>query len=390
MSDGSLSQDEIDALLQGTDEVITDTPFALSGEGESSSIISDGEKNAFLEVIRSAASNQGSALGALLNKQVTIANPKIEVLDKGSLQDQLPEEIVEVKIDFEEGIIGEHLYILNVEDAEVIAGLMMGQEKGELTDASLSAIEEAMNTLVGNSITTMSRSIPQTIRSSPPKECRKQHKSAINFPAEENFVKVSYDLNIEGADPSTLIEVFSSQIVRDIAQVTMPAQPTQPAQAQPPGPGPQQPMQTPPAGQPMMPGFQQPMQPQAQPGGFMPMGQPGMAPYGQPVQQVPVSPVQFSNLQSQESVAPSGNIGLLMDVNMEMTVELGRTRKLIKDILGMGEGTIIELDKLAGEPVDILVNQKLIARGEVVVIDENFGVRVTEIVSPIERFVDIT
>jgi len=90
------------------------------------------------------------------------------------------------------------------------------------------------------------------------------------------------------------------------------------------------------------------------------------------------------------SPAEQGNIGLLMDVFMEMTVELGRTKRLIKDILGMGEGTIIELDKLAGEPVDILVNHKLIAKGEVVVIDENFGVRVTEIVSPMDRVVDLS
>ena len=98
--------------------------------------------------------------------------------------------------------------------------------------------------------------------------------------------------------------------------------------------------------------------------------------------------VQFPNLMPHGGAQESRNIGLIMDVYMEMTVELGRTRKLIKEILAMGEGTIIELDKLAGEPVDILVNHKLIAKGEVVVIDENFGVRVTEIVSPMDRFND--
>jgi flagellar motor switch protein FliN len=103
-----------------------------------------------------------------------------------------------------------------------------------------------------------------------------------------------------------------------------------------------------------------------------------------------VQAVQFPNLQMQPTSQEQGNIGLLMDVKMEMTVELGRTRKLIREILGMGEGTIIALDKLAGEPVDILVNQKLIAKGEVVVIDENFGVRVTEIVSPLERMSDMS
>jgi len=127
-------------------------------------------------------------------------------------------------------------------------------------------------------------------------------------------------------------------------------------------------------------GYQQPMY-QPQPGAyqspFMGMSQPN------------VQPVQFANLGMGRGAQESGNIGLIMDVYMELTVELGRTKKLIKDILGIGEGTIIELDKLAGEPVDILVNHKLIAKGEVVVIDENFGVRVTEIVSPIERMADM-
>ena len=102
-----------------------------------------------------------------------------------------------------------------------------------------------------------------------------------------------------------------------------------------------------------------------------------------------VQSVQFPHLSPHGGPQESGNIGLIMDVYMEMTVELGRTKKLIKEILNMGEGTIIELDKLAGEPVDILVNHKLIAKGEVVVIDENFGVRVTEIVSPSERMSDM-
>jgi len=106
---------------------------------------------------------------------------------------------------------------------------------------------------------------------------------------------------------------------------------------------------------------------------------------GMPFGQTNVQPVQFPSLMPHVGGQEMGNIGLIMDVTMEMTVELGRTRKVIKEILAMGEGTIIELDKLAGEPVDILVNHKLIAKGEVVVIDENFGVRVTEIVSPAER-----
>jgi flagellar motor switch protein FliN/FliY len=79
------------------------------------------------------------------------------------------------------------------------------------------------------------------------------------------------------------------------------------------------------------------------------------------------------------------NIGLLMDVDLQLSVELGRTYKKIRDVLDFTTGSVIELDKLAGEPADILINGKLLAKGEVVVIDENFGIRVTEIISPEER-----
>lgn len=120
-------------------------------------------------------------------------------------------------------------------------------------------------------------------------------------------------------------------------------------------------------------------------------GMPNMQMGGMPMQGMPmgaapnVQAVQYPSLMGGGMGGDQGNIGLLMDVFMEMTVELGRTKKPIKEILGFGEGTIIELDKLAGEPVDILVNHKPIAKGEVVVIDENFGVRITEILSPQER-----
>ncbi|MBP7462551.1 MAG: flagellar motor switch protein FliN, partial [Candidatus Delongbacteria bacterium] len=79
------------------------------------------------------------------------------------------------------------------------------------------------------------------------------------------------------------------------------------------------------------------------------------------------------------------NIDMLLDISLPITIELGRTSMLIRDILELGHGSIVELNKLAGEPVDILVNDKVIARGEVVVIDENFGVRITSLVGMEER-----
>jgi len=121
--------------------------------------------------------------------------------------------------------------------------------------------------------------------------------------------------------------------------------------------------------------------------GFQPMyQQPMMGMQGVPPN---VQPVQFGQLGNVTPPQEYGNIGLIMDVHMELTVELGRAKMLVKEILGLGEGNIIELDKLAGEPVDILVNHKPIAKGEVVVIEESFGVRVTEILPAMERMMEI-
>jgi flagellar motor switch protein FliN/FliY len=131
-----------------------------------------------------------------------------------------------------------------------------------------------------------------------------------------------------------------------------------------------------------------PMQFQTPAAGYdIPMQPPGPHTYGHSANRnVNVQPVQFANFGNAPFIQPDEtNLNLLLDIPLKVTVELGRTQKQIKDILELSQGSIIELDKLAGEPVDILVNNKLIAKGEVVVIDENFGVRVTDIVSQWDR-----
>ena len=226
----------------------------------------------------------------------------------------------------------------------------------------------------------------------------------VHFP-QGSFVLFSYPLTVDGS-VYTLWEIMGEEVAKSLivafggGQQETPktdnsfAQMSSPAAAQPQMAGMQQQM----GGMPMG-GMQMGMPQMGMPmGGMqqMPMGgmQMGMPQMGMPMgMQMPmntpnVQSVQYPMLQNGAVGMEQGNIGLIMDVFMEMTVELGRTKKLIKDILGMGEGTIIELDKLAGEPVDILVNHKPIAKGEVVVIDENFGVRVTEILSPMERLAD--
>jgi flagellar motor switch protein FliN/FliY len=384
MSDGSLTQDEIDALLQGSGgaEMEGDIPAAE----EVSDSLSDAEKAAFQSVLQGTTASQSSNLGLLVNKTATLGAPQTAVMTKDGLAASLEDELVQVNANFSDGLLGAHSYLLPKALAESISGLMMGQADVELNEAALSALQEAMSQVSGPKWTSLGDTMKTTVLTDPA-EARLSPKSDLSLPDGE-FVVVTYPVTIDGAAPSKLTEIFTLDQVKEIAAKKSGGAPAA----------------APNMGMPQMPPQQQMQQPQMQQGYGMPppgynMPPPGYGmPYGMP--QNPgmvlgsnapnVQSVQFPGLNTGAVPMEHGNISLLMDVYMEMTVELGRTKKLIKEILGMGEGTIIELDKLAGEPVDILVNHKLIAKGEVVVIDENFGVRVTEIVSPIERMSDLT
>ena len=365
MSDGSLSQDEIDALLQGGG-----SDFGGSSGGPGASGGTD-KAGPFGEIINGITDQIASNLTNLVGKNVTIGVPLVETVDRDGLLASLQDEVVDVKLDYSEGISGNHSFIFPQQIATSIAGMMMGQDGVELNEAALSALEEACNTMAGNTATVFGDKIGSTVMTSPA-QTQKALKASIKAPP-GSFIKVSYPITIEGEAPAEFYELYGMPVVDSLIGNG--------------GSG---------GGMDfmgdMMNGFQQSGggQQQVNFGGGMPNmggGMPNMG--GMNLQQANVQSVQFPNLMPQSSAGDQGNIGLLMDVYMEMTVELGRTRRQIREILGMGEGTIIELDKLAGEPVDILVNHKLIAKGEVVVIDENFGVRVTEIVSPMDRVGDI-
>ena len=375
MSDGSLSQDEIDALLSGGGG------FDFGGEpsgGQSPGGLSQEQQTEFASKLSGAVSGQASNLSGLVGKSVTIGQPEVELTNRDGFIATAPDEMVVTKIDFTEGIVGDHMYIMPTNLATTIAQMMMGQEEIELDDAALSALSEAGNTLAGAITTFLGDSVGKTVLTSPG-ETEQVLKANLSLPS-EGFVRVTYPVTIEGEKPAQLMEIFSLSAVNEVVKQPAPQQAApqrQPQSHAAPMGGGMDPM----AGM-----MQQPM------GGYSGQMQPNMGMgMGMGMQPGPnVQSVQFPNLYPQAQSGDQGNIGLLMDVYMEMTVELGRTKRLIREILGMGEGTIIELDKLAGEPVDILVNHKLIAKGEVVVIDENFGVRVTEIVSPMERMADLT
>ena len=368
MSDGSLSQDEIDALLQGTDTIEVE-----SAGGPAASPLSEAERATLQEMLRGVTESQGSNLSILTGKSVTIGDPAVRVRTPTDLAADAPEELVDVRVDLTDGLRGEHSYLLSRESASAIASLMMGQKGAELDDASLSAVAEAITQITGTAATAIGNQIGRLIKTAPP-DLRMAKRAQVRLPQGEVCVSVEYPLSVEGVAPSRLIEVFSLSLATEILQLAGGARSAAAAASSAGGAA-----RGGRAGASAGPGVQQTF---GQAFGGPPLDS-AMAPPN-------VQPVQFANLQPSAVTSEQGNIGLLMDVFMEMTVELGRTRRPIKWILGIGEGTIIELDKLAGEAVDILVNHKLIAKGEVVVIDENFGVRVTEIVSQIDRMNELS
>lgn len=377
MSDGSLSQDEIDALLAGT----SDIDIGESAGGSSSSASGDslvGLQTALAETVQQQQSNMSMITG----RTVEVAPPTVN----GGVPAGLSGKVCRIEHNF--GPQGTHIYILSEEDAIKFASASMGLEGVELDDAALNAVQEVFSQVAGPVINTLSEKTGVTIMPEPA-DASIVDASTLGLPPDTSYAR--YTVTFDGSDSAVVYEVFDSSFA-----TTLPGgAPSAPAGA---GSRSDAGMGAMGGTNPAMGSGGAPGGGYGMPGGGMPgMGMPGQMGGGMPGQMMPgmgmgpnVQAVQFANLQPTYSGSEQGNIGLLMDVQMEMTVELGRTRKFIRDILGMGEGTIIELDKLAGEPVDILVNHKLIAKGEVVVIDENFGVRVTEIVSPAERLNDVT
>ncbi|GHU97143.1 flagellar motor switch protein FliN [Spirochaetia bacterium] len=341
MSDGALSQDEIDALLAGSASA-----GAASGGGGS-----EEDRKALQAFLASTIAAQSSNLSTMTGSTVTVGGPELTWASRDAFLETLPDTVTVTKADFTSGFPGEHLFLMSEDTAKSIASLMNKEENIELDEMALSVIGEVVSQIVGSQITALTDKTGNKSIASGSPEATKVPKAVAALPG-GNFAVAAYDLDLGTGAANTLWEVFGPAVSADIARALTGGGPTA-------------------AG-----GRDAAVGGRPAPSGGI----------GQPTN---VQSVQFPGLIPQTTAQEQANIGLIMDVYMEMTVELGRTRKLIKEILSMGEGTIIELDKLAGEPVDILVNHKLIAKGEVVVIDENFGVRVTEIVSPIERMSDL-
>lgn len=394
-----LSQAEIDALLKGA--------VSESAGGEN---LDPQEVDALGEIGNISMGTSATTLFALLGQKVTITTPKVTVCTWKEISTQYSQSHVGVRVEYTNGLAGTNLLILKEHDVKVITDLMMGGDgsntEGGLTELHLSAISEAMNQMVGSASTSMSSVFNKRIDISPPK--------AFIFNADnmaeagllddnEKVVKVAFKMVIGELVDSEIMQIipiaFAKEMVgsllnteTDSGTYEIPDEIVQPSKPADPGDGGLQA-----ATEPAVPGSPG-QQPQAQ----QPYSQPQQAQqiyyntpqydngYGQRETQqhrepVNVQPAQFQSFEEERIVLDKNNISIIMDVPLQITVELGRTQKLIKDILEFSPGSIIELDKLAGEPVDILVNGKQIAKGEVVVIDESFGVRITDIADPSKR-----
>ncbi len=397
--DGVLSQEEINALLNND---------SASGSGDE--LLTDAEKDAIGEIANISMGTAATTLFSLVNRRVEISTPVVSFSNWDDIVNDYERPCVFIKIGYTQGLNGSNILVLKEKDVKVITDLMMGGDgtniSGEIGELHLSAISEAMNQMMGSSATSLSSMLNRTIDISPPVAEVVDLKNTLdegeidNFLANE-FVKISFRMEIGDLVDSEIMQLYPPDFVKDMCKgvtenMELDSQnvkeETPAANTAATATAPQQPadnnmnnqnaMNQNAMNQNMMnqnmsnPNMMNPnmMNPNMMNQNMM--GQNNMG------QSVNVQPAQFTPFGAMPNPAyQPENIDLIMDVPLEVTVELGRTKKSISEILDFGPGKIIELNKLAGEPVDVLVNGKFVAKGEVVVIEESFGVRITEIIN---------
>lgn len=372
MSD-SLSQEEIDALLNGgMTESNTANEDASANQSENEQLLFD----IIGEVGNISMSQAATALSSILNRRVSITTPRVSKIKFQEILDSLAAPKVATTVEFKEGLFGTNLMLLEVRDAIVIADLMMGGEGNpvsqEFTELELSAVAEAMNQMIGSASTSMATMTNRKVDIFPPNVNVWEEGMTIetqSIQPQDSIYKISFDLSVEGVIESEIMQIFSEEVVRDIENAMLADEAKDLRQTAP----------------------VQESTPQV---ASTPVEQPAPTPAPEPVASVqPTQTVQrpvevskpaFQTLTS-NAMNDGDNLDLILDVPLDLSVILGRSKRTIKEILSLNTGSVIELDKLTEEPLEILLNGKLIATGEVVVINENFGVRITNILSQKQR-----
>ena len=407
-----LSQEEIDALLRGDSGDSDQDDTVLSASEVSLSLE---EIDALGEIGNISMGTSATTLFTLLNNKVSITTPKVSITTWDDLAAEYDKPYVAVQVQYTHGLEGINLLVLKERDVRIITDLMMGgsgDDSGEeISDLNLSAIGEAMNQMIGSSSTSLATMFNKKIDISPPRafviSFADDTKSNIGgLDPIEKIVKISFKMEVGDVIDSEIMQIlpieFAKDLVSNLYRSMRGTSSPEPTPVLPPPSAPpiietpipkvaEQYQQAPQHQQ--APQYQQaPQHRQATPPQYQKaqpqyeMRMPEARIQQEEPRMVNVQPVHYQNFEAGDAWSPEKeSMELIMDVPLEITVELGRTKKYIKDILEFSPGTILELDKLAGEPVDILVNGKYIAKGEVVVIDESFGVRITDIISTAKR-----
>jgi flagellar motor switch protein FliN len=376
-----LTQNEIDEMMQTG----AGNPPAQDHVSPESSALTPMESDTLGEIGNISMGAAATALYAILGRQVNITTPDVRVMTLEQLSQGQTLPLVVVDIGYTEGFAGNSLFILRMEDVKVITDIMMGGDGNpgdeELSELHISAISEAMNQMMGGMATSMAEMFNRIVSISPPRSLiaklsDEEIHTLINRD-HGDLIRVKFKIEIEGLLNSSITQLIPIDFGRQlVAELTSPA----PAAS----PDPVFPADSAIAA--AMGGAR----PKTVHGGSAPVPAAKPYPARSPARQKPVDvrPIQLASFDEPEyAPGPGSDAGLdmILDVPLQITVELGQCRKPIKEILDLNIGSIITLDKLPGEPVDVVVNGKTVAKGEVIVIDDNYGIRVTEVLTSASR-----
>ena len=377
MSNSFLSQEEIDSLLNGSD----DSPSNAWANDNSVNLLSDIEKDLLGEVGNISMGSASTALYQIINQKVNITTPVVSITTLKEIKETFETPTVVLDVEYTSGIIGRNILIIKTEDAAVIANLMMGGDgivdNHELSEIEISAVQEAMNQMIGSAATSMATMFSREVNISPPISKiwnNNEEPLSSEIPEEEAIVRVSFRMTIGNLVDSNIMQILPVETAKKIVSIMI-GKEDENSDASKQNDNP----------------VNNELSVESYNNSYedvyevnQPVSEKTIIETPQP--QVEVHKASFEPLvESKSSGVSNKNIDLILDVPLDISVVLGRTKKSIKDILNFSTGSLIELDKLAEEPVEVLVNGKTIALGEVVVVDENFGVRITSIVSNTER-----
>ncbi len=376
--DKLLSQEEIDLLMNAQKESDADqsTPGeeapVINGE-PSPKTLSDEEKDALGEIGNISMGSASTTLSELLSQKVNITSPRVWLTNKSDLLNSFTVPYLIIKVDFIEGLQGFNLLVMKVHDAAVIADLMMGgdgsTDNTELSEMEISAASEAMNMMIGSASTSLSQIFGKPVNISPPTSLmlRETESTSVSgvlpeIREEASLVIVSFNMTIGDLVDTEIMQVMSVETAKEEAELLLKGL-TDTAEEQP-----------------------VPQQHNIADNDLNQLIDSVVAEPQSSQPQPAFRPMQTSGSSPQVSSAPAPrNLDLILDIPLKVSVVLGRTKKPIKEVLNVGPGSVIELDALADEPVEVLVNGTLVAEGSVVVVNENFGVKITNIISPEER-----